>query len=276
MPLLLWWAIEAKADADRDAVLDPLRRQGLLGPAAGAASTCSSGLMRRYAATGQRKDLLTCAKLLELAPTKEHAGKLMAGLEAAYEGRDARQPAGGTGRRDGQSRRGFADAPPAARRRRRGRRGPGADRRRKGRRHASASSSSRIFGTHQSADLRAGAAQGRRRNRATTLCAAPRLARCNRTATPEIGSSGRRRSTRTLPDQVREVAQSLLASRQSWARSVADRDRRRANRQANRHRADGPQAAAARVAEDRRAVQEALGRTVRPVRRMSCGRKSRS
>src|SRR4029453_949281 len=44
-------------------------------------------LMRRYAATGQRKDLLTAAKLLELAPSKEHATKLMAGLEAAYEGR---------------------------------------------------------------------------------------------------------------------------------------------------------------------------------------------
>ena len=29
----------------------------------------------------------TCAKLLELAPSKEHAGKLMAGFEAAYEGR---------------------------------------------------------------------------------------------------------------------------------------------------------------------------------------------
>jgi putative heme-binding domain-containing protein len=43
--------------------------------------------MRRYAATGQRKDLLTAAKLLELAPTKEHASRLMAGLEAAYEGR---------------------------------------------------------------------------------------------------------------------------------------------------------------------------------------------
>src|SRR6185295_3431112 len=44
-------------------------------------------VMRRYASTGKRQDLLTCAKLLSLAPSKEHAGKLMAGLEAAYEGR---------------------------------------------------------------------------------------------------------------------------------------------------------------------------------------------
>ncbi|MDX1945424.1 MAG: c-type cytochrome [Pirellulaceae bacterium] len=87
IPLLLWWAIEAKADKDRDAVLalfadkafwdQPLVKQ-----------TIAERLMRRYAATGQRKDLLTCAKLLELAPNKEHAARLMAGLEAAYEGRE--------------------------------------------------------------------------------------------------------------------------------------------------------------------------------------------
>lgn len=86
IPLLLWWAVEAKADKDRDSVLalfadkafwdQPLVAQHL-----------AERLMRRYAATGARKDLLTCAKLLELAPSKEHAGKLMAGLEAAYEGR---------------------------------------------------------------------------------------------------------------------------------------------------------------------------------------------
>ncbi len=86
IPLLLWWAIEAKADADRDAVLalfadkafwsQPLVDKHL-----------TERLMRRYASTGARKDLVTAARLLELAPSKEHAGKLMAGLETAYEGR---------------------------------------------------------------------------------------------------------------------------------------------------------------------------------------------
>ncbi|HEX5103641.1 MAG TPA: PVC-type heme-binding CxxCH protein [Pirellulaceae bacterium] len=86
IPLLLWWAIEHHADASRDEVLnlfadkafwnEPLVNKHLL-----------ERTMRRYASTGQRKDLLTGAKLLELAPTKEHAGKLMAGFEAAYEGR---------------------------------------------------------------------------------------------------------------------------------------------------------------------------------------------
>ncbi|MCI0358170.1 MAG: c-type cytochrome [Planctomycetaceae bacterium] len=86
IPLLLWWAIEAKADKDRDAVLalfadKAFWEQPLV------KGTIVERLMRRYAATGQRKDLVTCARLLELAPNKELAGKLMTGLEAAYEGR---------------------------------------------------------------------------------------------------------------------------------------------------------------------------------------------
>lgn len=86
VPLLLWWAVESWADKDREALLalfadkaiwdQPLVRDAL-----------AERLMRRFAATGVRKDLLTCAKLLELAPGKEHAAKLMAGFEAAYEGR---------------------------------------------------------------------------------------------------------------------------------------------------------------------------------------------
>jgi len=44
-------------------------------------------LMRRYATPGTRKDLLTCAKLLELAPTAEDQKRLMAGFEEAFQGR---------------------------------------------------------------------------------------------------------------------------------------------------------------------------------------------
>ncbi|HEY2413540.1 MAG TPA: PVC-type heme-binding CxxCH protein [Pirellulaceae bacterium] len=86
IPLLLWWAIESKADADRDAVLALFTDKAFWDQPI-VSKHLSERLMRRYAATGQRKDLLTAAKLLELAPTKEHASRLMAGLEAAYEGR---------------------------------------------------------------------------------------------------------------------------------------------------------------------------------------------
>jgi putative heme-binding domain-containing protein len=86
LPLLIWWAIEAKADKDAAAVLALFADKAFWDePLVGKHLT--ERLMRRYASTGQRKDMLTCAKLLELAPSKEHAGRLMAGFEAAFEGR---------------------------------------------------------------------------------------------------------------------------------------------------------------------------------------------
>ena len=86
LPLLLWWALESKAASDPEAVVNlfgdkavwelPLVRQYI-----------SERLMRRYAQAGTRKDLLVCARLLELAPGKEHARRLMAGFEKAFQGR---------------------------------------------------------------------------------------------------------------------------------------------------------------------------------------------
>ena len=86
MPLLLWWAIESKAETDREAALAlfsdsplwnrPLVKQHLL-----------DRVMRRYAQAGTRRDLMTCARLFDLAPAAEHSKKLMAGFEAAFKGR---------------------------------------------------------------------------------------------------------------------------------------------------------------------------------------------
>jgi putative heme-binding domain-containing protein len=86
LPLLCWWAIESKCESDRDAVLKlfedspfwnlPMVEQHLLGR-----------VMRRFAAAGTRKDLLTCAKLLQLSPSREHSVKLMGGFEDAFKGR---------------------------------------------------------------------------------------------------------------------------------------------------------------------------------------------
>jgi putative heme-binding domain-containing protein len=86
IPLLLWWAIEAKADSDRNAIMRlfqdsamwklPLVEKHIL-----------ERLMRRYAQAGKQKDLLTCARLLDLAPGPEHARKLLAGFEQAFAGR---------------------------------------------------------------------------------------------------------------------------------------------------------------------------------------------
>jgi putative membrane-bound dehydrogenase-like protein len=86
VPLLLWWAIEAKAESDREAVLTMfsdaaiwekvLVREHIL-----------ERLIRRYAAAATRKDLLTCAQLFNLSTRPEHTRRLMAGFEKAFEGR---------------------------------------------------------------------------------------------------------------------------------------------------------------------------------------------
>ena len=86
LPLLLWWAVEAHAAKHRDLVLQlladpqmwsrPLVEKHLL-----------ERVMKRYAMSGTRQDLLACAKLLELAPTKAQAQRLLTGFEQAYEGR---------------------------------------------------------------------------------------------------------------------------------------------------------------------------------------------
>jgi len=86
LPLLCWWAIESKCELDRDAVLKlfedspfwnlPMVEQHLL-----------ERVMRRFAAAGTRKDLLTCARLLHLSPSRGHSVKLMAGFEEAFKGR---------------------------------------------------------------------------------------------------------------------------------------------------------------------------------------------
>lgn len=82
VPLLLWWAIENKAEESLSLFSDskvwklPIVEQQIL-----------ERLMRRFAQAGSRKDLLTCAKLLELAPSQEHARILIKGFELAYQGR---------------------------------------------------------------------------------------------------------------------------------------------------------------------------------------------
>jgi putative heme-binding domain-containing protein len=86
IPLLLWWALESKCASDPDRVVKlfedaavwrlPLVQMHIL-----------HRLMRRFAATGARKDLLTCAKLLRLAPEAGQTRVLMRGFEEAFHGR---------------------------------------------------------------------------------------------------------------------------------------------------------------------------------------------
>ena len=86
IPLLLWWAIEAKCATDRDAVMHfmsdpelwslPLVREHLI-----------ERLIRRFASSGSPEELLACAQLFALSPDAECNAKLRAGFEKAFEGR---------------------------------------------------------------------------------------------------------------------------------------------------------------------------------------------
>ncbi len=85
LPLLLWWAIEAKAESDRAAVVALFRDRSLWDRAI-IQQTIAERLMRRYAAAGGRENLLTCAELLKMAPGEDHARRLLTGLETAMAG----------------------------------------------------------------------------------------------------------------------------------------------------------------------------------------------
>src|SRR5205814_5796207 len=86
IPLLLWWAIEAKCKNERNAVVEfisdktlwemQLFREHIL-----------EHIMRRWASSGVRDELLLCAKLFKLSPDAECTKRLMSGFEKAFEGR---------------------------------------------------------------------------------------------------------------------------------------------------------------------------------------------
>ncbi|MBX9653104.1 c-type cytochrome [bacterium] len=86
LPLLDWWALESKIKSDQEKALTlfddpaiwklPLTEQFIL-----------ERLMKRFASTGSRQDLIICAKLLTLAPSPVEAKHLMTGFEQAFVGR---------------------------------------------------------------------------------------------------------------------------------------------------------------------------------------------
>lgn len=87
-PLLLWWAVESVvARASVSEILNAL----LSGPADWERPIVSrhilQRLMRRYAAAGQRSDLLAAASLLKASPNKKSSDLLLAGFEEAFQGR---------------------------------------------------------------------------------------------------------------------------------------------------------------------------------------------
>jgi putative membrane-bound dehydrogenase-like protein len=86
LPLLLWWALEAQVTTDPQSSL-ALFTDRTIWETPIVRSTIAERLMRRFAAAGSRQDLANCARLLALAPGRDHVTRLVAGFEAAYAGR---------------------------------------------------------------------------------------------------------------------------------------------------------------------------------------------
>ncbi|MGB4706840.1 MAG: PVC-type heme-binding CxxCH protein [Fuerstiella sp.] len=86
-PLLLWWAIESKASADREAILEILLADRLIWQRPIMREHISERLMKRFALEGTRDSLVFAANLLNLATEKTDTDLLLKGFEEAYKGR---------------------------------------------------------------------------------------------------------------------------------------------------------------------------------------------
>jgi putative heme-binding domain-containing protein len=91
IPLLLWWALEAKyagrnGRANGDDLLRFVSARELWGLPL-VQKHILARTMRRFASDGSPQAMLGCLKLLELSPGKEQSAELLKGFEQAFEGR---------------------------------------------------------------------------------------------------------------------------------------------------------------------------------------------
>ncbi len=85
IPLLLWWAIEAKAESDREAVLSLFENPEVWNLKL-ARTFGAQNLAKRYAMAGGKENFESCAKLLSLAKRDEDRGLVIEGIAAGFEG----------------------------------------------------------------------------------------------------------------------------------------------------------------------------------------------
>jgi putative membrane-bound dehydrogenase-like protein len=87
-PLMLWWAIEAKAsDGSRKEILDLLFADKDVWNTAIVKEHLIDRMMKRYALAGSREELIAAAELLNASPDKTSTDLLLKGFEEAYKGR---------------------------------------------------------------------------------------------------------------------------------------------------------------------------------------------
>jgi putative heme-binding domain-containing protein len=86
IPLLIWWALEAKTESDRESMVR-LFRDPALWKEPVAERHLLERLVQRYAMAGGQENLASCATLLRLPPGPREAERLVNGLEKAFAGR---------------------------------------------------------------------------------------------------------------------------------------------------------------------------------------------
>jgi putative heme-binding domain-containing protein len=88
IPLLTWWALEAKAETDRKAILELFEDRSLWGRPM-VEPFILERLMQRWAMAGGTDNLLACAALIRQSPSTKVTNRLLSGLEKGFAGRSA-------------------------------------------------------------------------------------------------------------------------------------------------------------------------------------------
>ena len=88
IPLLIWWAMEAKTGTDRDALISIFADKGIWQKRL-VQDVLLKRLMQRYIMSAGDADYKAASRLISLAPSKTDAKILMSGLREGLRGRDA-------------------------------------------------------------------------------------------------------------------------------------------------------------------------------------------
>ena len=88
IPMLAWWALEAKAEKDRDSILRRFDDAGTWHVPM-VEKFITERIVQRYALAGGDVNLLACARLLRAAPDARSTDQVLDGLEKAFAGRAA-------------------------------------------------------------------------------------------------------------------------------------------------------------------------------------------
>jgi putative heme-binding domain-containing protein len=86
LPLLAWWALESKAEKEREAVFAFLKGDPAILKSPLFRDDLAEKLAKRYALAGGAENFQSCSDLIALAPDDAVRGKMIAGVAAAFEG----------------------------------------------------------------------------------------------------------------------------------------------------------------------------------------------